>query len=71
DVSGLCKQFLQARDMMKQMAGMSMMDRMKFGSQFAQTSMAGGRMPTFKAKAKPKVRRRTRDKRKSRKRKSR
>ena len=71
DVSGLCKQFLQARDMMKQMAGMSMMDRMKFGSQFAQTSMAGGRLPTFKAKAKPKVRRSTRDKRKSRKRRSR
>ncbi len=71
DVSGLCKQFLQARDMMKQMAGMSMMDRMKFGSQFAQMSMAGGKMPTMKAKTKAKPRSNRKDRRKQRKRKSR
>ena len=72
DVSGLCKQFLQARDMMKAMAGMSMVDRMRFGSEFAQMSMAGGKMPTIKSK-KPtrQARRSTRDKRKSRKRRSR
>jgi signal recognition particle subunit SRP54 len=72
DVSGLCKQFLQARDMMKAMAGMSMTDRMRFGSDFAQMSMAGGKMPTIKSR-KPtrQARRSTRDKRKSRKRRSR
>lgn len=71
DVSGLCKQFLQARDMMKHMAGMSMMDRMKFGSQFAQMSMAGGKMPTVKTTAAPKYKPSKKDKRKDRKRKSR
>ncbi len=71
DVSGLCKQFLQARDMMKQMAGMSMTDRMKFGSQFAQTSMAGGKIPTMKARTKSKPKASRKDRRKQRKRKSR
>ena len=71
DVSGLCKQFLQARDMMKQMAGMGMRDRMKFGSQFAQHSMAGGKLPSFKGKSKPKYNPSKRDKRRARKRKSR
>jgi len=71
DVSGLCKQFIQARDMMKHMAGLSMKDRMKFGTQFAQTSMAGGKMPTMKAKAKPKFKASRKDRRKARKRKSR
>lgn len=71
DVSGLCKQFLQARDMMKQMAGMSMTDRMKFGSQMAQLSMAGGKMPTFKSSAKPKYQPTKKDRRRDRKRKSR
>lgn len=72
DVSGLCKQFLQARDMMKQMAGMSMMDRMKMGSQLAQMSMATGKMPTLKgSSAKPKFKPNKKDKRKDRKRKSR
>ncbi|HWL92290.1 MAG TPA: signal recognition particle protein [Phycisphaerae bacterium] len=71
DVSGLCKQFLQARDMMKHMAGMSMMDRMRFGSQFAQMSMAGGKMPTIKGSAKPKFQPSKKDRRKERKRKSR
>ncbi|MCG8405049.1 MAG: signal recognition particle protein [Phycisphaerales bacterium] len=71
DVSGLCKQFLQARDMMKQMAGMSMMDRMKFGSQFAQMSMSGGKMPTMKSKVRPKSKPNRKDRRKARKRRSR
>jgi signal recognition particle subunit SRP54 len=71
EVAGLCKQFLQARDMMKHMASMSMMDRMKFGSQFAQMSMAGGKMPTMKSSAKPKYQPTKKDKRRDRKRKSR
>ncbi|MBN2560219.1 MAG: signal recognition particle protein [Phycisphaerae bacterium] len=71
DVSGLCKQFLQARDMMKHMAGMGLRERMKFGSQFAQMSMAGGKMPSFKGKSKPKFKPSKRDKRKARKRRSR
>lgn len=70
DVSGLCKQFLQARDVMKSMAGMSMMDRMKFGSQFAQMSMAG-QMPQVKSTTRAKFKPAKRDKRKQRKRKSR
>jgi signal recognition particle subunit SRP54 len=48
DVSGLIKSFFQARDMMKMMAGMSMMDRMKAGTKFAQISMMGGKMPKLK-----------------------
>jgi len=71
DVSGLVKQFLQARDMMKHMAGMSMMDRMRFGSQFAQMSMAGGKMPQFKGSTRPKYAPSKKDRRKDRKRKSR
>ena len=69
-MSGLCKQFLQARDVMKSMAGMSMGDRMKFGSQFAQMSMAG-QMPQVKGKGRTKYKPAKRDKRKQRKRKSR
>jgi signal recognition particle subunit SRP54 len=70
DVSGLCKQFLQTRDMMKHMAGLSMMDRMKFGSQMAQMSMSGGQMPSFKGgTAKAKFKPHKKDKRKERKRK--
>jgi signal recognition particle subunit SRP54 len=49
DVSGLVKSFAQARDMMKAMSGMSMMDRMKMGTKFAQMSAAGGKMPKLKA----------------------
>jgi len=71
DVSGLCKQFLQARDMMKHMAGMSMGDRMKFGSQMAQMSMAGGKLPSFKSPTRPKFQLSKKDKRKMRKKKSR
>jgi len=71
DVSTLCKQFLQARDMMKAMAGMGLRERMKLGSQFAQLSMTGGKLPTFKGSTKPKFKPSTKDKRKARKRKSR
>ncbi len=71
DVSGLCKQFLQARDMMKNMAGMSMADRMKFGSQFAQMSMAGQAPKLAKGAGRPKYKPAKRDRRKQRKRKSR
>ncbi len=71
DVSTLCKQFLQARDMMKAMAGLGLRERMKLGSQFAQLSMTGGKLPTFKGSTKPKFKPSTKDKRKARKRKSR
>ena len=50
DVSGLVKQFSQMRDMLKPMAGMSLMQRMKFGSQVAKAGVAGGMMPKFKKK---------------------
>ncbi len=71
DVSGLCKQFLQAREMMKHMAGMSLADRMRFGSQFAQMSMAGGKMPTIKSPSRPKFKPSRKDRRRERKRRSR
>jgi signal recognition particle subunit SRP54 len=71
DVSGLCKQFLQARDMMKHMAGLSLTDRMRLGSQFAQMSMAGGKLPSFKAPTKARFQAHKKDRRKERKRKSR
>ncbi|KKL17218.1 hypothetical protein LCGC14_2487750, partial [marine sediment metagenome] len=41
DVSGLVKSFSQAADMMKQMAGMGMKDRMGFAKQMAEGSMMG------------------------------
>jgi len=50
DVSGLVKSFSQARDMMKVMAGMSFTDRLRMGTQFAQMSAWGGKMPQFKVK---------------------
>jgi signal recognition particle subunit SRP54 len=71
DVAGLCKQFLQARDMMKHMTGMSIADRMKFGSQMAQVSMAGGKLPSFKSPSRPRVKTHRKDRRKDRKRRSR
>ncbi|MCK6457095.1 MAG: signal recognition particle protein [Phycisphaerae bacterium] len=70
DVSGLVKTFLQQREMMKAMAGMSMMDRMKFASQFAQASMSGG-VPKVKFSARPKYQPSKKDRRKERKRRSR
>ncbi|MEE8170161.1 MAG: signal recognition particle protein [Phycisphaerae bacterium] len=71
DVSGLVKQFLQARDVTKMMAGMSMLDRMKFSSKFAQTAMAGGPMRKIKGSTVKNQPRHKRDKRKARKRRSR
>jgi len=71
DVSGLVKQFLQARDVTKLMAGMSMWDRMKFGSRFAQQAMAGGQMPRFKGSTFKQTPRNSKDRRKDRKRRSR
>ncbi len=68
DVSGLVKTFSQMRDAMKSMAGMSMMDRMKFGTQMSQSAMTGG-LPRMKGSTKSKQRQASkRDKRKSRKR---
>jgi len=67
DVSGLIKSFAQVRDMMKVMSGMSMMDRMKSATQFAQMA-GGGIMPKLKGGRTVKKRRETRqDKRKRRK----
>jgi signal recognition particle subunit SRP54 len=42
DVSGLVKSFSQMRDMMKMMAGMNPLQRMKAGAQFSKMAMAGG-----------------------------
>ena len=42
DVSGLVKSFGMAANMMKQMAGMGMRDRMKFAQQMGQMGMMGG-----------------------------
>ena len=67
DVSGLIKSFAQVRDMMKAMSGMSMMDRMKSATQFAQMA-AGGIMPKLKIGRTVKKRRESRqEKRKRRK----
>lgn len=52
DVSAVVKTFLQTRDAMKKMAGMSMMQRMRFGSQLANIGAAGGTMPKFKSSSK-------------------
>ncbi len=48
DVSGLVKQFLQMRPMMKQMAGMGMGQRMKMAQGLAQGGMLDGNMPRMK-----------------------
>ncbi|MFP4355328.1 MAG: signal recognition particle protein [Phycisphaerae bacterium] len=53
DVSGLIKSFSMASNMMKQMAGMGMRDRMKFAQQMGQVGMAGGQ-PQFKTKQRSK-----------------
>jgi signal recognition particle subunit SRP54 len=50
DVSAVVKQFTMMRDVMKPMAGMSMMQRMKFGTQLARTGISGGMIPKFKKK---------------------
>jgi len=56
DVSGLVKAFNQMRDAMKAMSGMSMMQRMKFGTQLSQMAAGGGTMRKFKASTKAKQR---------------
>ena len=48
EVSGLVKQFLQMRPMMKQMAGMGMGQRMKMAQGLAQGGMLDGNMPRMK-----------------------
>ena len=69
DVSGLVKSFNQMRDAMKAMSGMSMLQRMKFGTQLSQMAAGGGAMPKFKSSTKARQRPTSkRDKRKQRKR---
>jgi signal recognition particle subunit SRP54 len=51
DVSGLVKQFRQAADMMKMMAGMKGKDRMAFAQKMGQMGMGGG-MPKVKQRSK-------------------
>ncbi|MFH0982917.1 MAG: signal recognition particle protein [Planctomycetota bacterium] len=48
DVGGLVKSFDQMREAMKAMAGMSMLQRMRFGTQLSQMAAGGGVMPRFK-----------------------
>ena len=59
DVSGLIKSFGQARDMMKAMSRMSIMDRMRSVAQFTKMA-ASGIMPRFKTGSTVKKRRETR-----------
>jgi len=53
DVSGMVKSFGMASNMMKQMAGMGVKDRMKMAQQMGQTAMVGGQ-PRFKIKQRSK-----------------
>ena len=53
DVSGMLKSFDQASGMMKQMAGMSVRDRMKFAQQMGQAGLMG-HAPRFKVKQRSK-----------------
>ncbi len=48
EVSGLVKQFVQMRGVMKQMAGMGMMGRMRMTQQLAQSGMLDGNIPKMK-----------------------
>jgi signal recognition particle subunit SRP54 len=48
DVSGIVKNFDQARNMMKAMSSMPMSQRMKMGSKFAEMSLSGQKVPQFK-----------------------
>jgi len=68
DVSGLVKNFNMASNMMKQMAGMGMRDRMRFAQQMGQAGMMG-MTPKFKVKQRSKrLTKKQRDKRKRKKR---
>src|SRR5262249_2853484 len=71
DVSSLCKQFVQARDMMKVSANMGMRERMKFVTQMAQHGMQGGKFGKMRGSTAKKDFRNSRDKRRDRKRRSR
>jgi len=51
DVSGFVKQFLQMRDMMKEMSKMGIRDRLGLTSKLGQLGMLGGKLPQIKAKA--------------------
>jgi signal recognition particle subunit SRP54 len=51
EVSGLVKSFLQMRSMMKQMANMSMFQRLKFGSQLSQGAFMTGKMPKIQVQS--------------------
>jgi hypothetical protein len=64
----LVKSFTQMRDMMRGMAGMSMLERMKFSGKLSQMA-AGGAMPNIRTKQRTATKRRvnTRDKRRARK----
>lgn len=69
DVSGLVKSFNQMRDAMKAMSGMSMTQRMRFGTQMSQMAMGGGAMRKIKSSTKAKQRAASKkDRRKQRKR---
>ncbi|MCK4660779.1 MAG: signal recognition particle protein, partial [Phycisphaerae bacterium] len=69
DVSGLVKSFNQMRDAMKAMSGMSMLERMKFGTKLSQMAAGGGEMPKFKSSTKARQRPASKkDRRKGRKR---
>jgi signal recognition particle subunit SRP54 len=69
DVSGLVKQFDTMRKMMTQMAGKSMLQRMRMGTQLSQMAMSGKAMPRFKGSTKGTRRQLSRrDRRKRRKR---
>jgi signal recognition particle subunit SRP54 len=45
DVSGLVKSFMQMRSIMKQMAGLSFLDRMKLGSGLSKSALLSGKLP--------------------------
>jgi len=69
DVSGLVKSFTQTRELMRAMADMSFLDRMRVGTRVAQMSLLGGKMPKLKLRSKARRRKETRkEKRKRRKR---
>ncbi len=51
DISGLVKSFLQMRTMMKQMANLGFMQRLKLGSQIGQNALLTGKLPKIKVKS--------------------
>ncbi len=54
DVSGLVKSFSQMQAMMKQMAGMGVMERMRYAKEMGSMDMAGGKIPNLKTKQRSK-----------------